>query len=111
MFRIALAIVALRIFDDNFLQPAAGTSPADHLISGLVPLAVLGVAAYAYPRLAGFWQGTLAMLLGIGGVAIGLDAVYYTRALGLSADDVTGFLALGAGVALLGLGAFTLFTT
>ena len=40
-----------------------------------------------------------------------LDAVYYTRELGLSADDVSGFLALGAGLALLGLGAVTLFTT
>jgi hypothetical protein len=111
MFRIALAIVALRILDDNFLQPAAGTSPADHLVSGLVPLALLGLAAYAFPRLAGFWQGTLSVLLGIGGIAVGIDAVYYTRELGLSADDVTGFLAIGAGLALLGLGAVTLFTT
>ena len=111
MFRIALAIVALRILDDSFLQPAAGTSPADHLVSGLVPLALLGLAAYAFPRLSGFWQGTLSALLGIGGIAVGIDAVYYTRELGLGSDDVSGFLALGAGVALLGLGAVTLFTT
>ena len=50
-------------------------------------------------------------LLGIGGIAVGLDAVYYTRELGLSADDVSGFLAIGAGLALLGLGAVKLFTT
>ena len=79
MFRIALAVVALRILDDNFLQPAARTSPADHLVSGLVPLALFGVAAYAYPRLAGFWQGALSLLLGLGGIAVGIDAVYYTR--------------------------------
>ena len=111
MFRIALAIVALRILDDNFLQPAAGTSPADHLVSGLVPLALFGVAAYAYPRLAGFWQGALSLLLGIGGIAVGIDAVYYTRELGLGADDISGFLSIGAGLALLGLGAVRLFTT
>ena len=112
MFRIALAIVALRILDDNFLQPAAGTSPADHLVSGLVPLALLGLAAYAYPRLAGFWQGTLSTAARrIGGIAVGIDAVYYTRELGLTADDITGFLAIGAGLALLGLGAVKLFTT
>jgi uncharacterized protein len=111
MFRAALALIAFRILDDNFLQPAAGTSPADHLVSGLVPLALLGLAAYVYPRLAGFWQGTLAGLLGIGGIAAGLDAVYYTRELGLSADDVSGFLSIGAGLALLGLGAVRLFVT
>jgi hypothetical protein len=35
MFRIALAVIALRVLDDNFIQPTAGTSPADHLVSGL----------------------------------------------------------------------------
>ena len=53
--RGALAVVALHVADDNFLQPQPGTSAADHLVSGLVPLAVLALAAWAYPRLrAGF---------------------------------------------------------
>ena len=38
---LALGVVGLHIADDNYLQPAAGTSPADHLASGLIPLAIL----------------------------------------------------------------------
>jgi uncharacterized protein len=111
MFRIALAVIALRVLDVNFIQPAAGTSPADHLVSGLVPLALLGLAAWGYERLPGFWRGMSAIGLGLAGVTVGVDAVHYTRALGLSSDDVTGLLAIPAGLALIGLGAVTLYRT
>jgi hypothetical protein len=45
--RLALGAVALHVVDDNFLQPQPGTSAGDHLVSGLVPIAVLAVAAGA----------------------------------------------------------------
>jgi len=111
LLRIALAVIALRVLDVNFIQPAAGTSPTDHLVSGLVPLAVLGLAAYGYERLPGFGRGATALMLGLLGITVGVDAVHYTRALGLSSDDVTGWLSIAAGVALLGLGAVTLYRT
>ena len=38
LFLIAIALIALHVLDDNFLQPNAGTSVGDHLVSGLVPL-------------------------------------------------------------------------
>ena len=38
---VALVVVALHVVDDNFVQPQPGTSAADHLVSGLVPLALL----------------------------------------------------------------------
>ena len=98
MFRIALAVIALRVLDDNFLQPAAGTSPADHLVSGLVPLALLGLAASAIRACAGVLAGRARADARHLGIAVGLDAVYYTRELGLGSDDVTGFLAIAAGV-------------
>jgi hypothetical protein len=100
MFRIALSLIAFRIVDDNFLQPPAGTSPADHLVSGLVPLALLALAAWLHPRLRAGAQGALAIALGVGGLATGVDAVHYARATGLSPDDVSGFVAIGAGLAL-----------
>ena len=37
----SLAVSALHVLDDNFLQPQPGTSAGDHLVSGLVPCAVL----------------------------------------------------------------------
>ena len=44
LFRIAIALIALHVLDDNFLQPQPGTAAADHLVSGLVPLCLLGLA-------------------------------------------------------------------
>ena len=45
LVRIAILVVGLHVVDDNFLQPQRGTSAGDHLVSGLVPLAALALAA------------------------------------------------------------------
>src|SRR4051812_18782403 len=94
LFLIAIALIALHVLDDSFLQPQPGTSPGDHLVSGLVPLSLLGLAAWAYPRLRGGRRGALALFLGPLGIATGLEAVHYTRTLGASGDDFTGLLAI-----------------
>jgi hypothetical protein len=47
----SFAVIAVHVLDDNFLQPQPGTSAADHLVSGLVPFAVLLAVATVYPRL------------------------------------------------------------
>jgi hypothetical protein len=111
IFLVALALIALHVVDDNYLQPQAGSSPGDHLVSGLVPLALLGLAAWAYPRLRGGRRGALALFLGPLGTAVGIEAFYYTRELGASGDDFTGLLAIPAGLMLLGLGTVTLWRT
>ena len=49
--RVALGVIGLHVVDDNFLQPEPGTAAADHLVSGLVPLGILAIAAWRYPRL------------------------------------------------------------
>lgn len=110
MFRIALSLIALRVIDDNFLQPAPGTSAADHLVSGSVLVGLLALAAYAHHRLrGGRGQAVVMLATGLLGLMVGADGLYYTRELGLSADDVTGLLALPAGVALLAMGATELY--
>jgi uncharacterized protein len=111
MFRIALAIVALHIADDNFFQPQPGTAATDHLVSGLIPLALIGLAAWAYPRLPGAGRGALALVAGMLSIAAGSEAFHYTRQVGASGDDFTGLLCLPAGLALLGLGVVTLWRT
>jgi MYXO-CTERM domain-containing protein len=107
--RLALAVVSLHVVDDNFLQPNPGTSAADHLVSGLVPLAFLGLAAVFYPRLRAGARATIALLGGFFGVLAGTEAVYYTREVGPSGDDYTGLVSILAGLLLLGLGGFTLW--
>jgi hypothetical protein len=111
LFRVALAVIAVHILDDNYLQPQPGISPGDHVVSGLVPLTLLGLAAWAYPLLRGGRRGALALAFGVLGIAAGVEALYYTREVGPSGDDFTGLVTIPAGVLLLGLGAVTLWRT
>jgi uncharacterized protein len=111
VFLAAVGLIALHVVDDSFLQPQPGTSAADHLVSGLVPLAVIGGAAAAYARLRGGARAAIALLLGVFGIVAGIEAVHYTTKVGPSGDDFTGLLCIPAGVALLGLGLVTLWTT
>jgi uncharacterized protein len=108
---VALALIALHVIDDNFLQPQPGTSAGDHLVSGLVPLALLGLAAWAYPRLRGGRRGALALLLGVLGILGGVEALHYAGTVGSSGDDFSGLLSAAAGLLLLGLGAAVLWRT
>jgi hypothetical protein len=86
-----LLAIALHVLDDNFLQPEPGISVGDHLVSGLVPLAVLGAVAAGYPRLRAGLRATLALFFGILGIVIGgIEPAYYASKEGLSGDDYTG---------------------
>lgn len=108
-FFFSIAIVALHIADDSFLQPQPGTSAADHLLSGLVPLAALGLAAFGYPRVRAGARGTIALLAGIAGLVASSEAIYYSAKVGPSGDDFTGLLCIPAGLVLVAIGAATLW--
>ena len=99
----------LHVVDDSFLQPNPGTSAGDHLLGGLVPLAVLVAAAAFYGRLRAGARATIALLVGFFGVLAGTEAIHYTRGVGPSGDDYTGLLSVPAGLTLLGLGVVTLW--
>ena len=45
-----LAVIGVHALDDQFVRPEPGVEAGDHLVSGLVPLAVLAVAAWIYGR-------------------------------------------------------------
>jgi uncharacterized protein len=107
LFRLAVAAIAIHVVDDTFVQPNAGTSAGDHVVAGLVPLALLALAAWAYPRLRGSRQAALALVLAPFGVVGGIEAIHYAREGVFGGDDYTGVLSLAGGVALLGLGAAT----
>jgi len=109
LVRLAQTAVVLHIADDNFLQPNPGTSAADHLASGLVPITLVVGAAALYGRLRAGARATLALLVGFFGVLIGIEAAYYTLNGGPTGDDFTGIMATLGGLVLLVVGALTLW--
>jgi hypothetical protein len=104
-----LVVVSIHVLDDSFLQPQPGTSAGDHLAGGLVPIAVLLVVAALYSRIRPGWRGSVAVLLGVFGAVVGIEAVYYLHAGRLSGDDYTGLAAIPAGLLLVALGVRTLW--
>lgn len=112
LFLVGVGALALHLVDDSFLQPEPGTSAGDHLASGLVPLALLGVLAAAYRRGRAGVRATIALALGLFGLTAGAaEGGYHLVTVGPSGDDYTGLLALLGGLLLLSLGAAELWTT
>ena len=109
VFAAAVAAIGLHIADDSFIQPQPGTSPADHLVSGLVPLVLLALAVYAYPRLRPGAAAALALFVGLLGVGFSSEALRYWSDSGLSGDDYTVLLSLAAGLTLIGLALVSLW--
>jgi hypothetical protein len=107
--RLGLGVVALHVVDDRFLQPNPGLSPTDHLVGGLVPLALLTAAGVFYPRLRAGARAVIALLAGFVGLLGATEAVFYTSQVGPSGDDYTGLLSIPASLLLLGLGVSTLW--
>jgi len=108
--RGAIALVALHVIDDSFLEPQPGTTALNHLTSGLVPVALLGLAAVLYPRSRAGLRGALALLLGLVGLILSAtETAYYTLTVGPSGDDYSGLVATPAALLLVALGARTLW--
>ncbi|HET9287601.1 MAG TPA: CocE/NonD family hydrolase [Gaiella sp.] len=109
LVRLAIGLAAIPILDDNFLHPAPGTGAGDHLLSGLVPLAVLAAVAVVYPRLRAGLRAATAMTLGAIVVVIGAPGVYYLRDGSAAFDHYTALLGFPAGLILLASGPMTLW--
>jgi hypothetical protein len=103
VFSAATATLAVHAAVDSFLAPEPGTDAGDHLLRGLASLALLALAAAAYPRLRTGAQAAVAAALG----AVALEgaglAISDARAVGARGEDWTGFLLVPVGLALLGL--------
>lgn len=109
VFLVGIGVIGLHIADDSFLQPQPGTSAGDHVVSGLVPLLGLGLAAYAYTRVRPGGQAVIALTIGVLGIGFGSEAVRYWSEVGLSGDDYSGIASIAAGAVLIALGTVTLW--
>jgi dienelactone hydrolase len=111
IFNGAVGLIAVHVVDDSFVQPQPGTSAGDHVFSGLIPLAILGLAVWAYPRVRAGARATIALSLVLPAVLSGVEGIYYGGKTGLTGDDYTSLLAMVAAPVLLGLGLWTLWTS
>ena len=103
LFSGATAIVAVHAIVDSFAAPEPGTGPEDHLLRGSVSLAILALAAVAYPRLRDGARAALAAALGALALEGAALAIADARAVGARGEDWTGFLLLPVGLVLLAL--------
>jgi hypothetical protein len=109
-FRLATAGIALYVIDDAFAHPERGAAAGDHIVSGLVPLALLALLALAYPRWRAGARGAVALVLGVLAVTAGVaDGVRHIAVDALGGDDLSALLAGACGIALLALGAVVLW--
>ena len=112
IFRAALAVVALAVVADAYLQPELGVTAADHIAGGVVPLALVALLIATADRFPSLLRGWLAVFVGtlaiVGGISDGVRHILVDR---LSGDDVTAVLASLAGFVLVLLGVATLWRT
>ena len=108
--QIALALIALYLLDDAFLQREPGLSVWSHFTGGVLSIAVVVGAALLLPRLRDGAAASVELAFGLTAVGAGL-AVPVRHALidRPAGDDWTGFLATAAGIALVVAGAITLW--
>jgi len=71
-FRAALAVFAVAVLDDAFVHPEPGTRFADHLVSGLVPVAAAAALAWVYPRLRPGARASAALACGVLALVAGI---------------------------------------
>jgi fermentation-respiration switch protein FrsA (DUF1100 family) len=90
---------------DSFIAPEPGTTAADHLLRGLVSLAVLALGVVVYPRLPSGGRAALSGVLGALALEGGALAIADARAVGARGEDWTGFLLVPVGLLLLSLSA------
>jgi hypothetical protein len=111
-FRIAMGLIALGVADDAFVHREPGSAASEHLLSGLLPIAIATALAYAYPRLRPGLRAIASLVCGTLAVTAGtVDGLRHIAVDGVAGDDVTAVLAGVAGVGLLALAAAVLWHT
>ena len=109
VFAAAVALALLHAFDDAFLLPGGGVPLTQHAPAFGIALAATGLAVWRFRSLRPGVQSALAFSFGALAMINGGRHAHHALTEGLSANDVTGVLALVAGIVLVGLAAWIPF--
>jgi uncharacterized protein len=99
----AIAVALAHVLDGAFLHREPGVGPGQHLLLVAVSLALGLVAVAAFPYLRPAARAALAVFFGALAIVDGGMHAKHIAAQSVGASDVTGVLALAAGVVLIGL--------
>jgi len=103
VFSVALALALVHAFDDAFVHRGPGLGLGQHAVAGLIALAAGIGGALAFPSLRPGLRAALAFSFGGLALVNGMLHVIHVEHHGAAGSDVTGVLAVAAGLALLGL--------
>jgi fermentation-respiration switch protein FrsA (DUF1100 family) len=105
LFTVATVVLLVHALDDALVNRQPGLGTGQHALAALVALVAGGAAVAAFPFLRPGLRAAAAGLLGVFGLVNGLMHVQHVRADAVAASDVTGVVAVGAALVLLGLAA------
>ena len=109
VFSVAVIVALAHAFDDAFLLPGGGVPLTQHALAAGIALVASLVAIWAFPSLRPGLRAATAWTFGILAAVNGGRHAHHIATVDVTANDVTGVLALGAGVVLIGLAVYIPF--
>ena len=106
VFSGAVVVALAHAFDDAFLLNTAGVPLTQHALAAAFALAASVLAIVRYGSLRPGLRSTVAFVFGVLAAINGGRHAHHILNVGVTANDVTGILALAAGVVLIGLAAW-----
>ena len=103
VFRLATAAALLHALDDAFLNRQPGVGLGEHALAAAIALAAGLGAIVAFPRLRPGFRAAISFVFGVFAIVNGALHLRHVTLDGPAGSDLTGVLALAAGVALVAL--------
>jgi dienelactone hydrolase len=109
VFSVAAALALVHALDDAFLLPGSGVPLTQHALAAAIALVATVAAVLTFPSLRPGVRAAIAFTFGTLAVVNGGRHVHHILGEGATANDVTGAVAIAAGVVLIGLAAWIPF--
>jgi uncharacterized protein len=109
VFSVAAALALVHALDDAFLLPGPGVPLTQHALAAAIALVATVAAVVTFPSLRPGVRAAVAFTFGALALVNGGRHVHHMLGDGATANDVTGAVAMAAGVVLVGLAAWIPF--